>query len=99
MSEHVGSSRLDSGKEDDMSDEREAKMTGIILAQQLVLSGILAALVRAQVLKRDEAEEIIRVETFSNEMVAAAQLVEGALPSNVEAMRNNCLATLNEMQL
>jgi len=79
-----------------MCEEGHARILGIVLAQQLVLSGMLSALVKAQVLERDEAEEIIRVATFRNELVVS-QLVGGVLSSSAQAMRNNCLDTLNKM--
>jgi hypothetical protein len=77
---------------------RPAETSGLILAQQLVLSGLLAALVEAGAIERGQAEDIIRIATFRNDFVCDSLLTEGG-PSapDVEKIRQHCLHALNLM--
>lgn len=71
--------------------------TGIVLAQQLVLSGLLAALVRPGLVQRGQAEDIIRIATFRNDLVCDSLLSEGIPAADVEKIRRRCLHALNLM--
>ncbi len=76
---------------------RPAETSGLILAQQLVLSGLLAALVEAGAVEREQAQDIIRIATFRNDFVCDSLLTEGGPPTDVEMIRQRCLHTLNLM--
>ena len=74
-----------------------AETSGLVLAQQLVLSGLLATLIRADVVDRGNVEDIIRIATFRNDFVCDRLLFEGKLATEVEKIRHHCLHALDLM--
>jgi hypothetical protein len=80
-----------------LSDCGPFETNGLILAQQLVLSGLLDALIRAGLSEREEIEDIIRIATFRNDFVCDRLLFEGRPATEVERIRHHCLHALNLM--